>query len=117
MILLLHMPKGIDGFFILFHLLPGTDPSSGVSTPLPGALPGHRVLRRQLSEDFLLGSTSLLNQATAVGFDLQVSFNKKGAKLGVVSQSQTVDSGIHLYFLVISTAHICKPYFRYTVYT
>lgn len=108
-----------DVFLVSFHLLPGTDPSSGVSTPLPVALPGHRVLRRELSENFLLGAASLLNQATALGFDLPLSFNKKGAKLGVISQSrnETVDSGIHLYFLVIYTAHICKPYFRYTVYS
>lgn len=56
-----------------------------------------RIVKR-----FLLAATNTLNQTTAVGFDLPVSFNKKGAKLGVIGQSsdETVDSGLHLYFLV-----------------
>lgn len=105
-------------FSVSFHLLPGTDPSGGVGTPLPAAFGGHRVLWRELSQDFLLDATNLLNQTTAVGFDLPVSFNKTGAKLGVISQSsdETVESGLHLYFLLIYASHIL-PYFRYTVYT
>lgn len=106
-------------FSASFHLLPGTDPSSGVGTPLPAVLGGRGVLQRELSQDLLLGATNLLSQSTAVRFDLPLSFNKKGAKLGVISQSSdvTVDSGLHLYFLVIYASHICKPYFRYTEYT
>lgn len=79
----------------------------------------HQVLWRELSQDFLLGVTNLQNQTMALGFDLPVSFNKKGAKLGVISQSsdESVDSGLHLYFLVIYASHICKPYIRYTLYT
>lgn len=106
-------------FSISFNLLPGSDPSSGVGTPLPAPHGGHQVLWRELSQDFLLGVTNLLNQTLAVGFDLPGSFSKKGAKLGVISKSsdETVGSGLHLYFLVIYASCICKPYFRYIVYT
>lgn len=84
-----------------------------------------RCYREHFKETFL-DVPNVLNQITAVGFVFasELQYMLHCSKMASCKQEQnlepkqrTVDSRFQLSFLIIYTPHICKPIFRYAVYT
>lgn len=84
-----------------------------------------RCYREHFKETFL-DVPNILNQITAVGFVFasELQYMLHCSKMASCKQEQnlepkqrTVDSRFQLSFLIIYTPHICKPIFRYAVYT